>query len=362
MLSTYIVYNFILFASSFFAYKYEKSNILSNRSKLWYVLAFAIPFFFLAIRYEIGTDYNNYIQYFYWITEDQYYTKEPGYLFVNLVIAYFNLDVQWLFVFFGFFTLFFSYKALPKKGFFIGVFLFITIFYLYEGYSAIRQGLAIAIMAYASKYIIEKKWQYYLAFGGVAMLFHSITAIMLVVLYPIINKRTNEYFLIATIVFLFYIILNTEIPQQLLFLSVELFPRYIWYLESEFSHEAQVSFGIVGPLIKTFIVITILLFKDKIVTKFPNANVHLNFLFVYEISYLFHLKIQIFGRVEHIFIFSLIISLVFFINTIHKKLRFLVIFIVLLFYYFMFIRYITNGTLEIENTVHISPYQTIFSR
>jgi len=126
MIGTYLIYNFILFGATVSAYLYEKSNNKTHQI-IFLSLTFFIPFFFLAIRYNIGTDYPNYVMYFEKIASGMDTIKEPGYELVNKVVAYFNLDVQWVFVFFGFFYLFFGYKALPQKGFAFGVFLLISI-------------------------------------------------------------------------------------------------------------------------------------------------------------------------------------------------------------------------------------------
>ena len=362
MLLTYITYNFILFGSVYFGYLYEKSNVGTFKSKFYLALTFIIPFFFLAIRYDIGTDYQSYVTYFRWITEQGNDSKELGYTFLNHSIAFFNLDIQWLFVFFGFFTILYFYKALPKDGFALGIFLFVTIFYLYEGYSAIRQGLAIAIMAYAAKYILSKKPSVYFLYGVIAFMFHSVTAVVLLLSYFYANRKINKFVQIAVLVIVFGLVSWTNLPQKVLTLLITLTPKYSWYLESQFIQEAKTSFGLLGPLIKTGIVISVLLFKEKIINKYPIANIHLNLLFLYEVFYLFKLDIQIFGRLEHVFIFSLIISLVFFMKTVQKQSRVIAIVIILVFYYFLFIRYIANGTIDKDNSVYISPYQTIFSR
>jgi len=87
MLNTYIVYNFILFGSVYFGFYYEKSKNGTLRSKFYLALAFFIPFLFLAIRYDIGTDYQNYVTYFRWITELGTDRKEIGYTILKKVIV-----------------------------------------------------------------------------------------------------------------------------------------------------------------------------------------------------------------------------------------------------------------------------------
>ena len=61
---TYAVYNFILFGSTISAYLYEKVQN-KNAKMVFLFVSFLIPFVFLAIRYDIGTDYHHYVDYFY---------------------------------------------------------------------------------------------------------------------------------------------------------------------------------------------------------------------------------------------------------------------------------------------------------
>ena len=355
---TYAIYNFILWGATLSAYAYEKTES-KNSQIIFYVIAFLIPFVFLALRYDIGTDYQGYVDYFYRINSGDIIPKEPGYLFINYFIEQLGLDVQWLFVFFGFFAMLFAYMALPKEGFTFGVFLFIAIFYLYEGYSAVRQGLSIAIMAYAIRYIYEKKFWIYFLWAVVAMMFHLITGLLLLLIYPIVNKKINKFFSMFVILFLFLAIQFTNIADQLFKMVASLIPQYAWYLNSKFAAEATTSYGLVGPLIKVSITLLVMFFKDEIVRKFEYANIALNMYLFYIISYIFHLKISIFGRVEHIFIFSVILSLTYFIKTFDKRGRVIIIFLIGLFYYLMFMRYIANGTRAVDNAVYVNPYQTV---
>ncbi len=355
---TYAVYNFILFGATWAAYLYEKSES-KNAQIVFYSVAFLIPFVFLAIRYDIGTDYQNYVEYFYRISHGDIIPKEPGYILVNYLISEFHLNVQWLFVFFGFWFIFFGYKTLPRDGFSLGIFLFISTMYLYEGFSAIRQGLAIVIMMYALKYVYEKRFWVYLFWAVIAMMFHLITAVLLLIIYPIINKRINKYVTIFLVISFFILIQFTNIAKLLLSLVGNLAPQYAWYVNSAFAEEARTSNGLLGPIIKISIAILILFFKDKIIEKYQYANIVLNMYLFYTISYIFHLKISIFGRVEHVFIFSMVLSIVYFLKTFEVKGRVIIMYIILLFYYLMFMRYIVNGTLSVDNDVYVNPYQTV---
>jgi len=357
---TYAVYNFILFSSTLSAYLYEKAQS-KIKQKLYYSIAFFIPFFFLAIRYDIGTDYQNYVEYFYRIANGEMILKEPGYLIVNYLIIGFDLDVQWLFVFFGFFFLYFSFNAFPKKGFALGVFLFLSVSYFYEGFSAIRQGLAIGILAYSMRFIGEGKLVKYLLFVFLASFFHVVTAVLWLLIYPLVKINFNKAFLIIVILISFFLIKYTGFVDSLLQLAVSIFPKYAWYLNSKFMQAAAVGSGL-GVLLKIFFVLMAIFFKEKIVTKYKNSNVAINIAVLYIIALLIHLKIQIFGRVEHAFVFAFILSIVYLVNTFQKESRILFIIPTAILFYIIFMKYIASGTLAVDNDVYINPYQTILER
>ena len=358
-MSTYLIYNFILFSSLFSAHLYKKSRAKEIKL-IAYSMAFLIPFFFLAIRYNIGNDYPNYVKYFHKIVNNEIVLKEPGYIFLNYIIGYLNLDVQWLFVLFGFFYLWFSYKALPKEGFAFGIFLLITISYLYEGFSAIRQGLAIAILTYALHNIEKSSFLKYFVWIAIASLFHLITAFLFLVSYPLVKIKLNKFISILIILGLFFVIQFTNIAGTVFSLAASIFPKYAWYLNNmEYAGVAKTSMGLLGPIIKILIILPIFYYQDKIIKKFPKSQVMINFSLLYIISYIFHLKISIFGRVEHSFVLVYIITMVYFVYTFHKYSRVFMVFFIGLFYYLMFMRYIINGTLEVDNDVYINPYQTI---
>ncbi|MBE2895833.1 EpsG family protein [Pasteurellaceae bacterium HPA106] len=360
-METLTIYIFILFSASFFGFFYQK--IENKKLGAFFVsISFMIPFVFLAIRYDIGQDYQNYVEYFYRIANGESVNKELGYIFINKAILYYNVDFQWFFVVLGFLYIFFSYISFPKKFFAISVFLFISITYLYEGFSLVRQGVAVAIMAYASRYILEKRFFLYLVFSILAGFFHIATAFVLLLCYPIykINLKPIIYVIFIILAYLFLNVFH--VIDHVFNLFFLIFPKYRWYAESQFTGKAISYSGVIGPVIKITIACAIFMFKEKITTRFSDGLIHINFYFLYTICYVFHLNMSIFGRVEHIFIYSSIFVIPMFLSVITKKnVRFLSYIIILSFYLFLYVRYVNNGTKEVDNDVYINPYQTIFS-
>ncbi len=359
-MQTYLIYNFILFGATFFGFLYEKSQNKGTQ-KLYWLLSFMIPFTFLAIRYDIGTDYQNYVWYFHKIANGDVVLKEPAYLFINKMIAELGLDVQWLFVIFGFLFTFFAYKALPKKGFAFGVFIFIATLYLYEGLSMLRQGLATVMMAYGIKYIVDKKFIKYLILSVMAMLFHVGTGFVFLLLYPFINRRFNRWLLLGILSVSYFIVLKTNILFNTMSFFVSLFPKYAWYLNSKYMEMATIGSGL-GILLKLLLGVMVIFFKDKLCKRYKDANIVVNMYFLYLFFMILHMEMIVLLRLEHMFIFAPVIALPYFVSIFKKQSRLLIVFIVGLLFCAIFNKYIASGTLEIDNDIYINPYQFIWNR
>jgi len=359
-MSTYFIYNFIIFSTTFFAYLYEKSKS-RNFQIIFLTISFLIPFTFLAIRYDVGNDYHNYVEYFHKIANGALVLKEPGYIFINKKIAEWGLDVQWLFVVFGFFTMFFVYKALPRDGFAMSIFLFIVIFYFLWAYTSLRETLAMAIMFYASKYIYQKKFLPYFLWFLVAMMFHLMISLLLLIIYPIANKKINKYILLIVVISIFIIVQYTNIAHSIVEVAVSLFPKYSWYLNSKYMLPAKTSAGLLGPLIKLFIGITIIYFKDKVINKYPEANVAINLYVISLLGSILLLDISIFSRLEAAYLLFFILSVSYFIKTFNKEVRIIPLILLSLFYYLMLMRYVDMGVANNNNGIFLRPYRTIFN-
>ncbi|MBS9767859.1 MAG: EpsG family protein [Flavobacteriaceae bacterium] len=359
-MQTFLIYNFILLGATFFGYLYEKSQNKGTQ-KLYWCLSFMIPFTFLAIRYDIGTDYQSYVEYFYRIAGGAIVLKEPAYLFINKTIAELGLDVQWLFVIFGFLFTFFAYKALPKKGFAFGVFIFLATMYLYEGLSMLRQGLATVMMAYGIKYIVDRKFIKYLILSIMAMLFHLGTGFIFLLLYPFLNRKFNRWLLLGVLLVTYLIVLKTDMVFNAMSFFVSLFPKYAWYLNSKYMEMATIGTGL-GILSNLLLGLMVIFFKDKITKRYENANVVINMYFLYLFFMILHMEMIVLLRLEHMFIFAPAIALPYCMSIFEKRGRLFVVFIVSLLLFAMFNKYIASGTLAIDNDIYINPYQFIWDR
>src|SRR5690554_8221538 len=129
-----VFYNAILLLSTLFVWLSEKASTPMQR-KVCTLIAFLIVFLPAALRYEIGIDYFSYKIIFENIRDglDPFWQSkmEPGYYFLNWVVANLGLSFEWLVALVAFFiTLFFFYWLPKKESIFMALFNYrIVLFY-----------------------------------------------------------------------------------------------------------------------------------------------------------------------------------------------------------------------------------------
>jgi hypothetical protein len=340
------------------AYLYEKTE--DSKRVVFYIFSFLIPLVFISIRYQMGTDYTAYVSIFEKIMAGNgYLSVEPAYLLINLFVVETGLDVQWVFIIMGFLFMLFFYKSLPRNGFALGVFFLMSIYYFQGGYNQIRQGVAIAIMAYAMVHIYEKKLLKFTLLSLLATAFHFPTGVVLFTTYFFANMKTNRFFLIIVVLIAFLIMQQGLLNKLVYHVINTIAPAYSHYLMGHFAEPIESSLGVIAPLIQLFVAISIFFFKERIIEQYPKANIVINLYVLYIVFYLFKFEINIFNRVQYMFVFSFILSLVFFIKTFHIKGRGFILFFVGLLYYLIFLKTIYNGDIYKDKGTKLRPYQTI---
>lgn len=169
----------------------EKKSL--NRSAFW------VPFFalvlFASIRsYLVGTDTGSYTSDFRNSLDSNYYIfredLEYGYQLLEYFILKFTHNYFWLFfisslIVVGSHLYIFKKKS---KDYLLSIYIFITFgFYLFY-FNGLRQGLAMAIVALATPYLIDKKSLKYILIIIVASFFHK-TALIMILFYFFIHLR-----------------------------------------------------------------------------------------------------------------------------------------------------------------------------
>ncbi|WCT13167.1 EpsG family protein [Mucilaginibacter jinjuensis] len=173
-----IIYCIFFFITCLTAVLIKYGSLTS--AKLTEYIWFFILVLFVGLRKDVGTDYPAYEQIYTEISSfgDTSYSVEPGYFFINQLVAFFHGDFLWVTLITAFISAAFLFKAInfflnrDEKGIGYIVFISIGVFFVYY-FSGIRQGVTISIFLFAIKYIIERRLTYYLFFLLLGSLFHT---------------------------------------------------------------------------------------------------------------------------------------------------------------------------------------------
>lgn len=170
------------FVLSFIFYLcYEK-----GKGKFFLGLSFLIPMFIGGLRYNVGTDYMSYVALLKYNANVDF-----GFSLISYVTKMIG-NYQVLFFIYNFLTILFVFagmKNCKKEARPLVYFIYLFLVYT-SGFNSIRQSLAIAIVFYAYKYIVNKNVKKWLFFSILASIFHN-TAVICIPFYFIFTTKKN---------------------------------------------------------------------------------------------------------------------------------------------------------------------------
>lgn len=226
-----VIFNIIVVFFAYLAYRY--------RSNLFLKISFVYIFLFLALRYDFGNDYQNYLENFIAINQGVLvWESEPGWVLLCRLFAPFGFFAMVAFlaalqcvVYYRFFN-----RYVPAKYYWIALFL-----YLFNPgcllilSSAMRQSVAIVIFIYAIDYIYKKDFVRYFFCVAIASTFHSSALILFpVYLIGLFDWKVNKS--IAVVIFFsylfMYLIINYLQAQMSQFIEIY-FKSYEMYLDKD---------------------------------------------------------------------------------------------------------------------------------
>ena len=294
-MSFYICLFFLVFIFSFcYTYSVDKNAAVCLKS-----IVFLLLFIPSALRYGIGTDYENYVNIFYDILNNVDVRTEAGWVLLNKFCISFNLDVQWVFILSTFFTIYYMFKT-PKKDFFIVIVLFFCLFYL-DSYNMTRQGLTMAICWYAYLCFINGKKKKCYLYVIISSLFHTSGLIILLCFFiidkfKILNKKIVNVLLICC-----FLLSYTNILMNI-FGFILSFTKYGIYIEMlDYYNTRSAGYGNIYTLLfRTFFLL--LIFNSY---SFTRNNVEnkciVYFLLLLELSDVISLNMFMANRVKMMF-------------------------------------------------------------
>lgn len=254
---------------------YQRKNISSKnkiRRFFWYLLIIAPPVFISTIRYGIGTDYFRYLVHIERVRSYPFdvafnmYSKEPLYFLIQKVSGIF-FSADWgFFLVSSFIIHFFIVASLDyyRQKLSLSFGLFVYYLYLFSfGLNGISQMIAIAIVLYSIKYILERKLLKFIIFIVFATLIHR-SAIICLVFY-FINIKKEKRLLKSTINYAYYgaILLSPIILVFVinLFVGLELFSSYSELVKSD---GVNLRIGFLFYILPVFL--PIVLFRKRMIS------------------------------------------------------------------------------------------------
>lgn len=355
LIFTYFTYNTIFVLSIIFSFLAEYSISKISRIVSRFILFF-ILFIPAAIRYDIGTDYSNYIDLYNSLNNTPI---EIGYYYINLFVHHFHLSVQWVFAISSLITYSIVCFGLRRRFFCIIIIFYVLLLYLWS-YSIIRQAIAMSFIILAMNFLIYDKNKQYFTCIILATLFHYSSVILLPLFFVSkfrFSKKTIIIFVSCCIICTF----NSVLIDFLFNSSLITNSKYSVYLTSTYNRSTEIGSGI-GVFISLLIPVISLFFYHRIIQYDSRFKSILNMNLLYILSYCMALNIYIFNRVSNLFSFApiMIIAPLFYVIN-NKRKRNLVLASFILLHILMYERVIFLSSKVLGEGLGISPYTTIFN-
>jgi len=346
-----IVYWLACFAAVLIAY-YGLQTDKGQRNKKIVICLAATPLFLIAaLRYNVGSDYMSYWEYYENILHpfrEDYWDIEIVFKLFNLILATLKFAPQWVFVFSSlvFIAAIFSqiFEDSPYPA--LSIFLLMGTGYYFGFFNVMRQVLGCAILMYSLRYIPKKRALPFFACVAIASGIHVSCAVF-AVFYWIgrIRIRPVGALIMSLLVF------GLQYVLGYFFENLVSYTRYFVYLDSIFANggTAYVMLAINAIL---------MVFASVFRSDDPKYRLYYN-------MQLFNLWVMILsGRVVLIlrlmWIFglsSIVLVPMALANIKDAKLR-RICTIAIMVLYFIYASY----TVGVMNSNHVLPYQTVFSR
>ncbi|AYO57049.1 hypothetical protein CO230_02230 [Chryseobacterium sp. 6424] len=240
-----------------------------KRNKSNSILIFYMLLVFTIFRYNVGWDYEMYVQ-------DIKYNNLDRYEILSKLIFSFTYHIGFYpaaFIIFGFLILFLTKKIIDQYS--VNTLLSWAIFYSYPQFffaslSTLRQSLAGALIFYSYKFCVEKKIVPFLISIGLASMFHS-SGLLGIILYPLVNMKSGKT-------------LNIVLFASSFFIS-EMVQNFVFPLIASQNFNEQVKFYIEmnskAPTLLPIIIYTICIFNIFFYKKLIDLNpANKNYIFI----------------------------------------------------------------------------------
>lgn len=209
---------------------YDGTGRLTNQglaNRIYQIAIFMVLFLVSALRINTGNDYNMYINKFHDAYYDYYVVTEPGFnLITKLVYTFFNGE-HYLIVFavFSVLTVAIFLMALryQARDYALSLFLFMSLGFYYQSLNTVRYYLALAIVFYGMRYIINSNYVRFLICIALAAMFHK-SALIVILLFALARIPWKKWHIG---VFAALSLTGLFLKDQYMNLILKLYPSYV---------------------------------------------------------------------------------------------------------------------------------------
>ena len=282
-----------------------------KQNELCNIILFALFCLFLGLRSPtVGSDTVSYRESFFEITKYglSLLHMELGFLYLNKIVALLGGEFHWLLIISAFIPLYFIRKSIiyfEVYNIFLAYFVLLcSSFLLIYLFSGIRQGIAMGIVLYGYKYVIERKfWHFLFSIFG-ASLFHF-SAIVVIPIYWLTRKIPFGIVICGTICA--FALAHIGITTSLFSLLVSLFTGHYASYADSFAGFGNSNTGL-GIYVRIIVWLWIIYMLSNNTDSFKYLIIY-NILSIGVISYSFCLGVDILIRLSEYFTLVLIIAI-----------------------------------------------------
>lgn len=346
--------NLILIIIMFIYSKFKKSITGNSNIKYGYWIIFLSLFLISGFRVVgTGTDTTLYKLYFETIDLYNYNTTwldfEIGYYLLNEFVRLITDDYQYIFILAAFVTQYLINKTLKdySLSYSLSIFLYITLFFYYHSFNILRQYIAISLVFFSIKYIINKDLWKFLCIVLIASLFHRTALIMLPFYWISRWNISNLMYIILTLIAIIFSIATDKIVH----LISLVIPKFTFYVN--YSQEGASVNSII--LIISIVIIFSLIYRKRLILKDKSTTIYINLVYF---ALFFNILVKgnfVFSRIgEYFYIFILLLIPVC-IKILNKYIR------VILYLLIIPIMFLYHNYLMSSNNSGVVPYESNFN-
>lgn len=228
---------------------------------IFMILSMLFPIVAAGIRYNVGVDFGSYVVIYNIIENSSFWqnikTGEVGFVFLNMASEHIFNSPQGVSLFSSIITIGFLYAAIrdheSKISFSLALFLYFTKLYPFS-LNVMRQSIAISIIFYAYKYIVNRDLKKFLIFVAIAALFHT-SAIIVIPFYFINGVKQKRSLLIKVTGFFLCIIVVLNVNTILEKMGkIDVISKYSVYSELISKNHISLS-SLLSQIIIIFLII-----------------------------------------------------------------------------------------------------------